>query len=350
MLRPTLRTSRRLSWSLPVAALALAALGCKGPPAPPRVLPADPAADARMPGAALGDLDRGAAFVQNKAYAEAIPYFDRALEADPKNAQALYYRGLCRDELGDRPAAERDYKAALGVDAGLVEAAINLGALYLADPPRPEQAIAVLAPAAAKNPGEADLASNLAAAYELVKDYDKAAAAYRQALKAAGGADAATTGALELRFGQMLIGAGHGPDAVEHLQKALAAYTDDVAAVVTIAHLFGQAKAPKECIKAFDRAIALKSDNPEWYVQRGVCRHDAGTEPEAREDFEAAIKLDPKNAGAYYALGKSYYLDRKRLNASQALQKAVSFGGDGPFAKGAQKLLDRMIEEDKYRK
>ena len=31
-------------------------------------------------------------------------------------------------------------------------------------------------------------------------------------------------------------------------------------------------------MKAFDTAIGLKSDEAEWYIQRGVCKHDAGDE------------------------------------------------------------------------
>ncbi|MCC6524275.1 MAG: tetratricopeptide repeat protein [Polyangiaceae bacterium] len=330
-----------------VAALGVAA--CKTPSAPPRVLPADPVTDGVMPGAGVGDLDRGVAFVTNGAFAEAIPYFDRSIAADPKNAQAHFYRGLCREETKDAAGAEADYKAAIALDATLVEAAVNLGALYLKEPARPAEAIAVLGPAAAKHPEDADLASNLAYAHQLQKEWDKATAAFEQAIRASGSADPAATANLEFRLGAMLVEAERREAATEHLRKALPAFTSDAPTLMTIAHLFGQSRAYADCVKAFDAALAIKADEAEWYIQRGVCKHGAGNEEAARNDYEAALKVEPGNAEAYYALGKSYLLDRKRLNAVSSFEKAVKLGGDGPFAKAAKQELERIAAEQKAR-
>ncbi|MEW6470343.1 MAG: tetratricopeptide repeat protein [Bacteroidota bacterium] len=49
-------------------------------------------------------------------YKAARPYFDRAYQADPEYANAVYMRGVCSEKLGDKKAAAADYNTALILD------------------------------------------------------------------------------------------------------------------------------------------------------------------------------------------------------------------------------------------
>lgn len=49
-------------------------------------------------------------FEVNDKPGEALPYFEKAVEANPSYAQAHYMKGLCRERLGDIQAAIADYK------------------------------------------------------------------------------------------------------------------------------------------------------------------------------------------------------------------------------------------------
>ena len=61
---------------------------------------------------------------------EAQRLFDRAVQSDPSDALATYYRGLARARLGYRPAAIEDLRRALDMRPDLSGAILDLGILY----------------------------------------------------------------------------------------------------------------------------------------------------------------------------------------------------------------------------
>jgi tetratricopeptide (TPR) repeat protein len=323
---------------------------CSSQPAgkgPRQLLVADPPlGSGEAPGAGLADFDRGVALVKKEAYSDAIGYFDKTLAAKPGNAVAHAYRAMAKDRTGDRAGAEQDYKRALELDPKLLEAAINLGALYLDDAggkatPQPDKAIELLSKAAEQAPPEdqADIRTNLAFAYRLTKNYDRAADQYRMALQRGEQAS------VRYAFGDMLIEAGRCKEAGEQLIKAAEGYREDAVRLAKLADDLGRCKAFDQCVLVLDMAVQREPTKPDWYVRRGVCRHGAGDEPKARADFEEAIKRDAKFAPAYYYLGMSYLADKQRLNASKALEKAAAFDRDGPVGKRAKEALDKMAAE-----
>jgi tetratricopeptide (TPR) repeat protein len=67
-------------------------------------------------------LDRGVALYRKGDFARAIEDFDKALEIDPKSADALYDRGLAHERLRRAGRAFADYSAALALDRSLTGA------------------------------------------------------------------------------------------------------------------------------------------------------------------------------------------------------------------------------------
>ncbi len=335
------RAARRAALGV-VCAVAL--VGCPASRSePPPLLPADPPeSDGAVPGAGTADFDRGVAYLEKGLCDQAVPHFERALAAQPDKAEAAYYLALCQEKDGEFAAAEAGYRKALELDGSLVEAALNLGALYL-DPqtspsgqPRPEQAIEVLADVAAKVTDDPDLHENLAFAYRLAKKYPEAIEHYEKALKL----DSAPR--RHFAFGDLLYEAKRHEQAVAHLEKALPGYQQDADTLGTIALLLGHCHAYPQCIKAFDAAIALKSDLPEWYVRRGICRHELGDEPAARRDYDAALAVDSSYPAAHYYLGMSWLESKDTVRARRAFGQAIQHGGDGPWAKRSKKMLAKM--------
>jgi tetratricopeptide (TPR) repeat protein len=70
---------------------------------------------------------RGLVALQEGSYSEALGYFDRAVQADPRDASALFYRGLTRGRLNDYGGAITDLRAAIDLDPRLNEASLELG-------------------------------------------------------------------------------------------------------------------------------------------------------------------------------------------------------------------------------
>ena len=57
-------------------------------------------------------------FLQGKDIDKAMAYFDRAFNANPEYADAVYMRGICREKKGDKPGAAKDFNAAIIVMPG----------------------------------------------------------------------------------------------------------------------------------------------------------------------------------------------------------------------------------------
>jgi Flp pilus assembly protein TadD len=335
------RNATRLAAALALATLALPA--CSEPPPKPPVLTADPPLEsAASDGAVQTELERGIAYIKNEKFAEAKEHFRKAIAIKP-TPTAWSYLGVASERTNDRAGAEDAYKNALKLDPGFVEAAQNLSALYLDDPARPDDAIALLKAALAKtnDKDSAKLLQNLAYAHGLKGDLDAADKAYEAAL--AKGEDA------QIRFawGALLHDKKQDARAVEQLKKAVDGAKDDVALLVSAGRLLGATKAYGDCVKAFDHAISVKSTDPEWYVRRGTCKHELKDEAGAQKDYEAATKVDPKFAAAHYYLGLSLLSQKKRLFAGIALEKARKLGAGTPIEKAAQKKLDEINKKRK---
>ena len=312
-------------------------LGCASTPEPrEEPLDADPPI-AVASGKAKGNpaLDRGIAFIKAGKFAEAMEQLKAALEADPERAEGSFYMALALEQTGgDRAEAERLYKQALVLDGTLVEAAGNLAALYLEEPPRLDEAVAVLQKGLKVDPENANLNASLGYALGRKGDADGASKAYELAIKKDPKPE------LSFAYGVMLAENKRAEQAGPHLLAASKAYQDDVATLATIARLLGPGKAYADCVRLLDRAIDLKPGHAELLVRRGVCKHELKKEKEASADFEAAIKADAKFQPAHYYLGLSLLEQGNGVRGKQSLKKAIELGKDTPIGKLAQEKLD----------
>jgi tetratricopeptide (TPR) repeat protein len=64
---------------------------------------------------------------------DAIPYYDRALQLNPHNADVITDKGTCYRNLGMTDEAVRDYRLALRVEPTHQNALYNLGVVYAYD-------------------------------------------------------------------------------------------------------------------------------------------------------------------------------------------------------------------------
>lgn len=332
------RHTTRLGSVWGLAALSLSLAACSDPPPKAPVLTADPPVESHADDAAVEtEIQRGIAYVKNEKFAEAKEHFKKATAIKP-SPTAWTYLGVTAERTNDRAGAEDAYKNALKIDAGFAEAAQNLAALYLDDPAKPDEAIAVLKPAIEKTKDNAKLLQNLGYAHGLKGELDAAGKAYEAAL--AKGEDA------QIRFawGALLQENKQPKLAAEQLKRAVDGAKDDTALLVSAGRLLGSAKAFGDCVKAFDKAIALKATDPEWYVRRGTCKHELADEGGAQKDYEAALKVDPKFAAAHYYLGLSFLSQKMRGPASSHLDKAQKLGEGSPIGKAAR---DKLLELNK---
>lgn len=281
------------------------------------------------------ELEQGELLLQAGKPAEALPHFKTALAADPKSAEAAFYLAVATEQTGgDLKEVEKLYKQAITFNPKLVDAALNLGAIYLAEPARPDEAIAMLDKALAHSPGDPKLLINLGYAYSLKKDHPKAVKALQGALANEDTSD------VRMMLGTALFEGGKPKEAVPHLLKAAATMKEDAPSLATVARMVAFGEAFEDCVKLLDRAIKLKADDPEWFVRRGTCKHELGKEKEASEDFQAAIKLDPKFQAAHYYLAMSLIAQKRASDGRLELKKTWELGKDTKLGKLAKAKLE----------
>ena len=106
--------------------------------------------------AQLGELYRR----QNRLD-DAVTQFERILQRDEKSLAASTMLGMVHEQRGDKPAAEREYKRALSINARAPIAANNLAWLYVASNRQLEEALQLAQVAHQELPDEPNIADTL---------------------------------------------------------------------------------------------------------------------------------------------------------------------------------------------
>jgi len=99
---------------------------------------------------------------------------------------------------------------------------------------------------------------------------------------------------------------------------------------------FDKAKIP------LDEAQQIRSDNPDVYHYRGMLDSQRGDYVAATSDFESAIKLNPKNAYAYYYAGLAYNKLKRPDKMVQHFETFLKLAPNAPEAGKVRALLSSI--------
>ena len=217
-------------------------------------------------------------------------------------------QGQSAFQTGDLVAAETAFRAHLKLHPASAEALSNLAAVHT----RREQfadAIALYIKAVRANPSLKQIRFNLAIAELKAGRPADAARNLELFLEAFPGDDRART-----LLGAALVEAGDFQRAISELEKARPSPATQYA--LAVAH----ARAGDE-----NRAAALLSSLTPSAAEltRGFIDYRRGRFPEAKERFEAALKLDPNHAPAVAALGRLALLENRDADAIALLERAL---------------------------
>lgn len=332
-----------------VSALALivpmlaACSGANTPPVTPGPEPV-PEASTATPAKSADDqivrdaIKKGEAALKAGDFKGAKDLFVGVLDRKPGHPRALHYLGVCNENLGDKQAAEKNYRDALAKAPELADSALNLSAMLM-EGNRADEAIKVLRTAIEKTPADPMLHANLG--HALLRSGDKGAATSEYKLALNLGEDAAT----RLALASVLLESGKKEEAQAELKK-IASRATNREMLATVGDALARTGAFAECVSAFDKAISIKAA-PELHVQRGVCRHQLKDDAGAKNDYDAALKLDKDYAPALYYTGMYFFGQDKNAEALKAFEKVRQLKPDSPFGK---KAADRIAEIKKGKK
>jgi tetratricopeptide (TPR) repeat protein len=227
-------------------------------------------------------LRLGQMYVANKDSAKAVPQLQHAVDMDSTLArEANFQLGILYFGKKDYAAAKPYFEAALRADSVYVPALLNIGLAELATK-NPSTGIAYLRRALAANPKETRARIWIAQTLTSMDSLPEAYEMYQSATQDSGSANAE---------------AFRGMGVVLLLQKRW-----------------------PEAVQPLTRAVAMEPDNIQGRIWLAQAYSNAGKIPEAKEQFNKALDIDPNNRDA----SKGLELIRKYEQQKQAKKSGAT--------------------------
>jgi tetratricopeptide (TPR) repeat protein len=96
-----------------------------------------------------------------------------------------------------------------------------------------------------------------------------------------------------------------------------------------------------EAVSWFEKVVALQPDSPDAKTDLGTALWNAGQKDKAMEQYQAALKIDPKNMATLHNLTIVYEEDRKLPEAEKVLKQMEAID---PKYEGIDTLKNRLNE------
>ena len=211
-------------------------------------------------------LDAGQKYYNQKQWERAVAEFSKAIDLNPKLAEAYSGRGDAYSSEGESDRAIADYSVAIELNPNYDKAYLNRGNAY-DDKKDYSKAIADYNRAVALNPELAEAYNNRGYVYVETGDYNRAISDYTKAIE------------LDQNYSDAYDNRGYAYDQKREFDEAIADYNS---------------------------AIAIDPNDSEAYSSRGYVYFEKGKYDEAINDCTRAIELDPWSARSYYNRGLAY--------------------------------------------
>jgi tetratricopeptide (TPR) repeat protein len=207
----------------------------------------------------------GLSFLSKDDCEKALPYFEKAVEADVNYAEAWAQTGFCREKLGRHGEAIEASKKAVSLRPS-AESYFNIG---------------------------------LASYY--LKNYREAAENYRQAIRL----DPYNAADAHYALGLVYRDWNRPEDEIQAYKQAIKLKPDYVSAYERLGSRYLRSKKYPEAIETFKQLGALKPGDATPANSMGEAYLEMGLLSDAVSAFRNAIQLKPDFGKAYYNLGKS---------------------------------------------
>src|SRR5689334_1120583 len=217
----------------------------------------------------------GLTFLSKDDCQGALPYFQKATDADSAYAEAWAQMGFCHEKLGRHTEAIEASKKAVTI--------------------RPS----------------AESYFNIGLANYYLKQYREAEAAYRQSIKL----DPYNAADAYYALGLTYRDAGQFDDEVGAYKNAIRLRSDYASAYDRLGQRYLQMKKYAEAIDAFKQLALLKPADANAQNSLGETYAAAARNDEAVESFRQAIRLKPDFGKAYFNLGKTLLAQGQRDGA-----------------------------------
>ena len=228
---------------------------------------------------------------------EAMAYYRKAIEANPRYANARNNLGLLLAGKGAMDAAIQEYAEALRIAPHYAETWSNLGNALLAKG-RLADAMEHYRRALEINPGMAQVHHNLGIALGAAGRTDEAISEYSEALRLAPG-----RAETHNNIGYAMQTKGRMEDALDHYRKAIGINPDYVEALNNLGMALGLQGRLDEAIGYFARAQRVDPRSARTWCNLGSAYSRKGDPDNAILNYRRAIELDSNHVEAFNGLG-----------------------------------------------
>ena len=248
---------------------------------------ADTAAGARRSKRASAErfYMQGLGFLARDDYTRALPYFERAVDADPDYAEAWYQTGFCYGMLGRHSDALKASKQVIRLRPEWPASYVNMGAAYFA-----------------------------------LGQYKEAAESYRQAIRLEP-YNADNYYALGLAYGKL----NQTQDEIQSYRRTVSLRPDHAQAQERLGLAYFNMKRYGEALGAFEQLKVLKPADAKVYNYIGEALLELNRASEAVAILNEAVNINPDMGRARYNLGRAYVKqgDRDSALAQYNILKSV---------------------------
>jgi predicted TPR repeat methyltransferase len=237
-------------------------------------------------------LDRAVAAHQAGQFNEARTRYEKLLDCDPENPDALYLLGgIYYQNKNPRSAAELITRA--------IQSAPDRDYFY----------------------------THLGLALNAMGNTDDAMDAFHSALAI----DPQNPETYNM-MGKVLRGKGETDEAIDAFQRAIDLDPEYIDAYHNLGGVFLKQNQAEKAISLFKQLLEIKPDLVETRNRLGKALLFLGRIPEAIGAFKKCIETDPENTQAYQNLGAAFELAGKQNEAADAFRKAILFSRDSAEA------------------
>jgi len=244
----------------------------------------------------------GGVYMRENRADRAVPEFQRALDINPDDTEAMNELGVATMEEGQTDAAIALFLRALEIAPNSAQTHINLGVALL-QKGQPEKAANHFQHAAQIEPANAKARKDLATAY---------------------------------------VQEGQWADAVAQYQRAAEIEPDNPETLFGLGSALTRAGRLDEAMAQFRRVLEIDDDHSEAHFNLALGLMRNGKIDEAIAHLKRAIGIDPAFAAAHDILGNALLQEGRLDEASSQIQSALSLGpGDAQIQNDAGAMLAR---------
>jgi tetratricopeptide (TPR) repeat protein len=245
----------------------------------------------------------GYALAESKKYRDAISFYNKAIDADPRHATAYSARGWAYFKIRDYPSALKDNNRALDLKPNFSSALVNRSTTLWG-----------------------------------MRQYDKALVDINRAIELT--PDYAR--AYEMRSLIYLYMNNNFP-AIEDGNKAIELNPNNAYAYLNRGAAYRNIGRYEEALKDYQKSIEINPANPDVYHGRGFAYFLLKKHDDALRDINKALELDPNSVLALYRRGLVYNQLKDYKGAIRDFSKVIEFEKDNAAAYYHRSLSYKQI-------